>query len=95
MNGAIVMTNNQVIPITDGVRKSRRRRVAIRVEKGLRGIELHADLVPEFAAIPAEPSREAEQESDVSGSISFRGCAEADDHSRTYWVADDNRGSSE
>ena len=55
MNGC-VMTNNQVVSISDGVQKQKPRRVAIQATKVPSGIELHVELVPDSTAILPEAS---------------------------------------
>ena len=75
--GATAMTNNHIIPITAGVRKPKRRRVVVRTAKGPEGIEIHAELLPESAEMPPQPSSEPMEQSALGQSIHFRGCTEA------------------
>ena len=86
--GATAMTNNHIIPITAGVREPKRRRVAVRTAKGPEGIEIHAELLHECAAIPPQPSVEPMEVSGDEQSIHFRSCSEIEEvRDRTYWIA--------
>ncbi len=76
MNGC-VMTNNQVISISDGVQKQKPRRVAIQATKVPSGIELHVELVPDSTAILPEASSRLAQVGAIGESIHFSGCLEA------------------
>ena len=98
--GPAVMTNNQIIPITAGVRKAKGRRLAVRAVKGPQGIEVHAQLIPDFAAGWFEPSRQPEEEKDeeemerqneaADGGIRLSGCSDPEEGGRTYWIGTDD-----
>ena len=89
--GATVMTNNQVIPITAGVRKAKRQPVAVRAETKSRGIELRIDLVPDSEVIWPQTSKPPQEENDPAESIHFKGCTEPEECDRSYWIASNNR----
>ena len=86
---ATVMTNNPVIPITAGVRKTKRRRVAVRAVKGPDGIRIQVQLEPDAAesaeasALPASPKEGSE-------TIRFTGCSDAAGGDRRYWIGTDD-----
>jgi len=96
MNGLAVMTNKQIIPITAGMRKRKGRRLAVRAEKGLQGIEIHAQLIPDSEAAPFEPSRAEEEEEieteneAVNRTIALSGCSDPEQGERTYWIGTDD-----
>ncbi len=77
--GATAMTNNHIIPITAGVRGPKRSRVAVRTAKGPEGIEIHAELLHESAAILPQPSIEPVEVSGNEQSIHFRNCSEVEE----------------
>jgi hypothetical protein len=97
--GPAVMTNNQVISITAGVRKRKGRRLAVGAVKGLQGIEVHAQLIPDSAAAWFEPSRRLEEEEiekmekqneAVDRGIRLSGCSDPEEGGRTYWIGTDD-----
>ena len=89
--GATAMTNNHIIPITAGVRGPKRSRVAVRTANGPEGIEIHAELLHESAAMPPQPSIEPVEVSGDEQSIHFRSCSEVEEvRDRTYWIASDH-----
>jgi len=88
MNGC-VMTNNQVIPITDGVQKPKRGGIAVRAETGAKGIQLRIDPVPDSVAMRLDAYRQPMEVSDIADSIRFRGCSEVEAGDRSYWIAGD------
>jgi hypothetical protein len=86
---ATEMTNNPVIPITAGVRKTKRRRVAVRAAKGPDGIRIQVQLEPDAAesaeasALPASPKEGSE-------AIRFTGCSDAAGGFTAYWIGTDD-----
>ncbi len=75
--GAAAMTNNQVISISDGVRKPKPKR--IQATKLPSGLELPADLVPDsMALLPAASMAEA---------IHFTGCSPGEDRNAVMSVS--------
>ncbi len=89
--GATAMTNNQVIPITDGLPKPKRRRIAAQATTGARGIELHLELRPDSADISPQANSRLAEGSAIAEAICFKGCSETEDGDRSYWIASDNR----
>jgi hypothetical protein len=84
-----VMTNNPVIPITAGARKTKRRRVAVRAQKGRNGIEIHVQLEPDSSA-SAEASAPPASTKEGAETIRVTGCSEAGDGDRGYWIGTDD-----
>jgi hypothetical protein len=91
MNGSTDMANKRVIPITAGAQRSKRGRVVVQANNGTSGIEIHAHLTTDGAALGPQSSGPGTEPSGVTEEISFRGCDERIDDKKTYSIGSDCR----